>query len=108
VPPEENSTCRSPPSSWARCRIESSPRWLPGRHDRFITTLNQGKAEWWPVKIVGVTSPTVYQNIVKHGSYSYIASLMKAKNKNVTGVIPTDLFCTSGSDTGLVRPPAKI
>ena len=68
---------------------------VPG-HDHFITTLNQGKAEWWPVKIVGVTSPAVYQNIVKHGSYSYIASLIKAKNKNVTGVIPTNLFLYFG------------
>lgn len=63
---------------------------VPG-HDHFITDLNNHKPEWWPVKIVGVSSPAVYQDILKHKAYSYIAGLIKVKNKNVTGVIPTNL-----------------
>jgi len=61
-------------------------------HDHFITDLNWRKGEWWDVKVVGVTSPKVYNQIRAHRSYGYIANLIKHKNKNVVGPIPTNLF----------------
>jgi hypothetical protein len=63
----------------------------PG-HDHFVTTVFHGKPEWWDVKVVGVTSPKTYDQILAHKSYGYIDHLIKNKNKNVTGVIPTNLF----------------
>ncbi len=63
----------------------------PG-HDHFVTDLNNRKAEWWDVRVVGVTDPKVYAQIQKHRSFSYIAGLLKAKNKAVVGPIPTNLF----------------
>ena len=64
---------------------------LPG-HDHFITDSNGGKPEWWDVRVIGVTSPAVYAQIVSHGSYAYIAKLLKAKNKSVLGPIPTNIW----------------
>ena len=64
---------------------------VPG-HDHFITDANAGKAEWWDVHVIGVTSPTVYASIVKNRSYTYISTLLKAKNKNVLGPIPTNIW----------------
>lgn len=64
---------------------------VPG-HDHFITTTNGGKAEWWDVQVVGVTSPTVYNHILAHKSYRYIRHLLHNGNKNVLGPIPTNLF----------------
>lgn len=61
-------------------------------HDHFVTTRNGGHIEWWDVKVVGVTSPTTFNAIRAHRSYSYIDSLIKAKNKNVVGPIDTNLF----------------
>ncbi|WP_198170986.1 hypothetical protein [Actinoplanes awajinensis] len=63
----------------------------PG-HDHFITTKNKGKAEWWDVQVVGVTSATTYKAIQKHQSWTYLSGLIKAKNKNVVGPIPTNMF----------------
>ncbi len=65
--------------------------WFPG-HDHFITTLANGKAEWWDVEIVGVTSPKTLAAIRSHKSNDYLQKLIKAKNKNVVGPIPTNLF----------------
>lgn len=64
---------------------------VPG-HDHFIADDNQGLPEWWDVKVVGVTSPTVYRDIRNHRSNAYIEDLMRAKNPNVVGPIPTNLF----------------
>ncbi len=64
---------------------------VPG-HDHFITDANAGKPEWWDVHVIGVTSPTAYASIVKHATYSYIASLLAAKNANVLGPIPTNIW----------------
>ena len=38
---------------------------VPG-HDHFITTTNGGQPEWWDVQIVGVTSPSTYDEIRSH------------------------------------------
>ena len=67
----------------------------PG-HDHFITTTNGGVPEWWDVKVVGVTSQTVFNNIRAHKSYAYIQSLQAAHNPNVTATIPTNLFLYFG------------
>lgn len=64
---------------------------VPG-HDHFITDVNNGKPEWWDVEIVGVTSPHTLAAIRSHKSNSYIQKLIAAKNKNVVGPIPTNLF----------------
>jgi len=63
----------------------------PG-HDHFITTTNGGKAEWWDVVVIGVTSPSVYNSIANHHSLSYIRWLQAHHNPAVTGDIPTNLF----------------
>jgi len=64
---------------------------VPG-HDHFVTTANKGKPEWWDVQVVGVTSPKTLAAIRSHKSESYIQKLIKAKDKNVVGPIPTNLF----------------
>jgi hypothetical protein len=61
-------------------------------HDHFVTTVNGGQPEWWDVKVIGVTSAKVYQNIRKHKSFGYIQHLLRTKNKAVVGPIPTNLF----------------
>jgi hypothetical protein len=63
----------------------------PG-HDHFIDDKNRGKAEWWDVKVVGVTDPATYRAIQKNQSWAYLNNLIKAKNKNVVGPIPSNLF----------------
>jgi hypothetical protein len=64
---------------------------VPG-HDHFITDLNHGGREWWDVKVIGVTSPDVYNNILAHKSFGYIDQLLKAHDPHVVGPIPTNLF----------------
>ena len=63
----------------------------PG-HDHFITDTNQNKPEWWDVKVVGVTSQAVFNDIRAHKSFAYIQQLQAAHNPNVTATIPTNLF----------------
>jgi hypothetical protein len=64
---------------------------VPG-HDHFIDNTNRGNPEWWPVTIVGVTSPTTYATIQAHRSLGYIQQLINAHDPNVVGPIPTNLF----------------
>ena len=64
---------------------------VPG-HDHFISDTNKGKAEWWDVQVVGVTNPHTLAAIRSHQSNNYIQKLIKAKDKNVVGPIPTNLF----------------
>lgn len=61
----------------------------PG-HQHYITDLNNGKAEWWDVRVVGVTSKTEYNAIVAHHSASYL--LQQVAAHKTTAVIPTNLF----------------
>jgi hypothetical protein len=63
----------------------------PG-HDHFIADENRGKSEWWDVRVVGVTDPATYRAIQRHHSWSYVEALIKAKNTNVVGPIPSNLF----------------
>ena len=68
---------------------------VPG-HEHFITDTNQGRPEWWPVKVIGVESPKVYADINAHKSYAYVQQLMAQHNKYVVGPIDTNLFLYFG------------
>jgi hypothetical protein len=61
-------------------------------HSHIITTLNQGKAEWWNVVVIGVTSPTTWNQIVAAKSYSEIMRLRNHGSTSVTGNIVTNVF----------------
>jgi hypothetical protein len=63
----------------------------PG-HDHYISDLNNRKAEWWDVYVVGVTDKATFDKIEDHNSYGYIQNLINHKNPNVTAPIPTNLF----------------
>ena len=65
---------------------------VPG-HDLFITDDNQGKAEWWEVKVVGVTTPKVLADIRAHRSNKYIEQLIKAKKPSVVGQFRPTCSC---------------
>ena len=64
---------------------------VPG-HDHFIDDTNRGHAEWWDVRIVGVTSPATYAAIQANRSVSYIQHLIAAHDATVVGPIPTNIF----------------
>lgn len=68
---------------------------VPG-HDHFISTGNGGKAEWWDVRVIAVTNPSTYASIIKHKSLAYITALLKAKDKNVLGPIPSNIWLYFG------------
>ncbi len=70
---------------------------VPG-HDHFITDDNQGRPEWWDVKVIGVESKQVYDDIHAHRSYQYIEQLMKQHNKYLAGPIDTNLFLYFGAN----------
>jgi hypothetical protein len=65
----------------------------PG-HNHFITTKAGGTPEWWDVRVVGVTDKSVYRDINKHKSASYLLKQVKAGK--TTPVIPTNLFLFFG------------
>jgi hypothetical protein len=66
---------------------------VPG-HQHFITTRNGGRPEWWPVKVVGVTTKAEYHKLDQHKSARYL--LKQVKQGKTTGVIPTNLFLYFG------------
>jgi hypothetical protein len=61
----------------------------PG-HEHFITTTNGGKAEWWDVKVIGVTSMKEWNAIVAHRSFAFLNQ--QVAKKLTTPIIPTNLF----------------
>lgn len=61
----------------------------PG-HEHFITTQNGGQAEWWDVKVVGVTSLKEWNAINAHESFTYLNQ--QVAQKLTTPIIPTNLF----------------
>ncbi len=61
----------------------------PG-HEHFITTENGRQPEWWDVKVVGVTSRAVWNQINAHRSFAYLDAQVRAKK--TTAIIPTNLF----------------
>lgn len=61
----------------------------PG-HDHFITDRNNGRPEWWDVRVVGVTNKAEYNRIVDHKSAGYLLKQVKAGK--TTPVLRTNLF----------------
>ena len=61
----------------------------PG-HEHIITTQNGGQAEWWDVKVVGITKLSVWNAINAHQSFSFLNQ--EVSKKLTTGIIPTNLF----------------
>jgi hypothetical protein len=61
----------------------------PG-HEHFITTTNGGRAEWWNVDVVGVTSLSEWNAINAHKSFTFLNQQVTAKK--TTAIIPTNLF----------------
>lgn len=61
----------------------------PG-HQHFITTKNGGQAEWWDVKVIGVTSASEYAAINAHRSFAFLNQ--QVAKKLTTPIIPTNLF----------------
>lgn len=61
----------------------------PG-HDHFITTRNNGRPEWWDVRVIGVTNKAEYHKIVNHKSTSYLLKQVKAGK--TTPVLRSNLF----------------
>jgi hypothetical protein len=61
----------------------------PG-HEHFITTTNGGKAEWWDVKVIGVTSLKEWNAINSHESFAFLNT--QVAKKLTTPIIPTNLF----------------
>jgi hypothetical protein len=61
----------------------------PG-HQHYITTTNGGQAEWWDVKVIGVTSLSEYNAINAHMTFAYLTQQVNAKK--TTPIIPTNLF----------------
>jgi hypothetical protein len=61
----------------------------PG-HAHFITTRNGGRAEWWDVLVVGVTSRAEWNAITAHRSFAFLDH--QVIKKMTTPIIPTNLF----------------
>ena len=61
----------------------------PG-HEHFITTQNGGQAEWWDVKVIGVTSLNEWNAINAHKSFAFLNQ--QVTKKLTTPIIPTNLF----------------
>jgi hypothetical protein len=61
----------------------------PG-HEHFITTADGGKAEWWDVKVIGVTSLKEWNLINAHRSFAFLNQ--QVAKKLTTPIIPTNLF----------------
>jgi hypothetical protein len=63
----------------------------PG-HDHFVAGRGGGRAQWWNVKVIGVTSPTTFLQIRRSHSLAFAQKLLAAKNPTVVGPIPTNIF----------------
>jgi hypothetical protein len=61
----------------------------PG-HEHFITTLNEGRPEWWDVEVIGVTKPSVWNAINRHRSFAFLEREVRAHL--TTPILPTNLF----------------
>ncbi|MGH3445519.1 MAG: cell wall-binding repeat-containing protein, partial [Nocardioidaceae bacterium] len=62
-------------------------------HDHIVLDRNNNQPEWWPVKVLGVTSPAVYNQInASTNRYQAYQNLVAAKNPNVTGAVDTNIF----------------
>jgi hypothetical protein len=62
----------------------------PG-HNHFLTTLSD-KPQYWEVNIIGVTDKDTYEKLSMSHDYGMVKALLDAKNKNVVGPLPTNIF----------------
>jgi hypothetical protein len=60
-------------------------------HSHVIATDNMNQPEWWPVVVVGVTSPHAWNEIVEGKNLATVQQLQR-EGAGVTGNIPTNLF----------------
>jgi hypothetical protein len=63
----------------------------PG-HDHFPAVRGNGRAQWWNVKVIGVTSPATFAAIRQHHTLAFVQHLLATKNATVVGPIPTNIF----------------
>ena len=61
-------------------------------HSHIVATANNHKPEWWNVVVVGVKSPSAWNDIVRHKSDWELRHLQRVDSKAVTGNITTNLF----------------
>lgn len=61
-------------------------------HSHVVATTNSNQAEWWPVVVVGVSTPSAWNTIVHGKSLDTVQRLQRDGNPGVTGNIPTNLF----------------
>ncbi len=61
-------------------------------HSHIVATNNSNQSEWWPVVIVGVSTPSAWNTIVHGKSLDTVQRLQRNGNPGVTGNIPTNLF----------------
>lgn len=61
-------------------------------HSHVVTTAAGHQAEWWDVKVVGVTSEKAWNRIVNGKSYLTIEKMRQNGNKHVTANIGSNLF----------------
>lgn len=61
-------------------------------HSHIVTTRDRGRLEWWDIKVIGVTSQKVWNQVVAHKGYGEINRLRAQHNTHVTANIPTNLF----------------
>ncbi|MEU6174598.1 hypothetical protein ABZ832_22130 [Streptantibioticus parmotrematis] len=64
---------------------------LPG-HDHIITDRNDNRPEWWPVYVVGVTSPASFAKIEQGKDMATVNRLAADPKAGVTKPIPTNIF----------------
>jgi hypothetical protein len=62
-------------------------------HSHVVLTANNYQPEWWNVKVVGVTNPTAYNEIINSSNkYQEFTTLAANKASGVTAPIPTNIF----------------
>jgi hypothetical protein len=64
---------------------------LPG-HDHIVTTAADNDPIWWDVVVVGVTTPTAWDEITSAKSYTEIQALQATSGSGVTADIPTNAY----------------
>jgi hypothetical protein len=61
-------------------------------HSHIVQTANSGQSEWWDVFVVGVTSRTSWNKIVRAKSAHELQFLQRQHGSGVTGNIGSNLF----------------
>lgn len=61
-------------------------------HSHIVLTTNNDQPEWWPVSVIGVTSPTAYDKIISSSNEYATAEQLAASNGGATTPIPTNVL----------------